>query len=291
MAPQQIPNKVVAIFELIKFSHSIFALPFALGAMIVAAQGWPEAKIFLLILAAMVTARSAAMAFNRIVDAEIDTKNPRTQNRHIPQGLLAKPFVILFTILCIFLFILSCHFINTMAFALSPFVIVWLLAYSFTKRFTWLTHLWLGVSLGLAPLGAWIAVTGQWPWPALSLGLAVALWVAGFDIIYATQDFEFDRKERIHSLVARFGIARALWASRLFHLFSVSLLLIFGFQNSLGAIYFLTVACIALGLIYEQSLVKPTDLSKVNAAFFNMNGMISLLFFIGTLIEVFFNPP
>lgn len=280
-------QKIAHTFELIKFSHSIFALPFVLGAMVVAARGWPNAKTFLLILAAMVTARSAAMAFNRLVDAKIDAKNPRTQNRHIPQGLLSQSFVILFTILCVFLFILSCYFINTMAFALSPFVIVWLLAYSFTKRFTWASHLWLGISLGLSPLGAWVAVTGAWPLPALALAAAVTFWVAGFDIIYAAQDDAFDRKEGIHSLVARFGITKALWTSRLFHLISVFLLLVFGFQNGLGAIYFSTVVCIVLGLIYEQNLVKPNDLSKVNAAFFNTNGVVSLLFFLGTLLAVY----
>lgn len=279
-------NKTKNIFELIKFSHSIFALPFALGAMVVAAKGWPEAKTFLLIVLAMVTARSAAMAFNRIADAEIDAKNPRTQNRHIPQGILSKKFVSLFTIVCSAAFLTACYFINPLAFLLSPLVLLWLFAYSFTKRFTWATHLWLGISLGLSPLATWVAVTNQWPWPALSLGAAVTLWVAGFDIIYATQDFEFDRKEGVQSIVARFGISKALWISRVFHLISFLLLLFFGYQNQLGTTYMVTAFLMGAGLFYEQSLVKPADLSKVNAAFFNMNGVISLLFFFAILMEI-----
>lgn len=284
---ESVIQKTKNIFELIKFSHSIFALPFALGAMMVAARGWPNAKTFLLIVVAMVAARSSAMAFNRIVDADIDAKNPRTQNRHIPQKILSKKFVSLFTIVCCLIFLTTCHFIGPLAFLLSPLVLLWLLAYSFSKRFTWGSHLWLGVSLGLAPLGAWIAVTGEWPWQALALGVAVTFWVAGFDIIYACQDFEFDRKEGLHSLVARFGTLKALWASRLFHLASVFLLLAFGFQNGLGLIYFATISLITLGLIYEQKLVKPHDLSKVNAAFFNANGLISLLFLFGIVLEMF----
>ncbi len=280
--------KVANTLDLIKFSHSIFALPFALGAMVVAAKGWPGAKIFLLIVVAMVAARSAAMAFNRIADAEIDAKNPRTKNRHIPQGILSKKFVWFFTLICCAAFLATAYLINPLSFLLSPAVLLWLLAYSFTKRFTWATHLWLGVSLGLAPLAAWVAVTNQWPWPALSLGAAVVFWVAGFDIIYACQDFEFDRREKVYSIVARFGIAKALWISRAFHLAGFLLLLLFGYQNQLGPIYMFTALLMGAGLFYEQSLVKPTDLSKVNAAFFNINGVISLLFFVGILLNRLF---
>lgn len=277
--------KTIQLFEFIKLSHTVFALPFALGAMVAAAQGWPYAKIFLLIVAAMVTARSAAMAFNRIADAPIDAKNPRTQNRHLPRGILTKKFAWGFTMVSCGLFLLTCSFINPLAFLLSPLVLIWLLAYSYTKRFTWLTHLWLGISLGLAPLGAWVAVTGDWPWPVLSLGAAVTFWAAGFDIIYAAQDVDFDRREGIFSIIARFGIAQGLWMARGLHLLSVLFLLLFGYQNQLGTIYFVTILSIALGLFYEHRLVKPTDLSKVNAAFFNVNGMISLLFFLGILLE------
>ena len=278
-------QKTIQLFEFIKFSHSIFALPFALGAMVVASQGWPDLKTLLLIVTAMVTARSAAMAFNRIADADIDAKNPRTQNRHIPKGILSKQFAWGLTIICCALFVVTCYFINPLAFTLSPLVLTWLLVYSYTKRFTWLTHLWLGISLGLSPLGAWVAVTGTWPWPVLTLGAAVTFWVAGFDIIYATQDVDFDRQTGICSLVARFGIAKALWIARGLHLASVFFLSLFGFQHSLGTIYFATVLLISLGLLWEHRLVNPTDLSKVNAAFFNVNGVISFLFFLGILLE------
>ncbi|MBI4224463.1 MAG: UbiA family prenyltransferase, partial [Deltaproteobacteria bacterium] len=223
--------------------------------------------------------------FNRLVDAKIDAKNPRTQNRHLPKGLLTKRFVKLFTFICVTFFLIDCYFINSLSFLISPFVIVFLLAYSYTKRFTWLTHIWLGLCLSYAPLGAWVAITNQWPWPALSLGLAVIFWVAGFDIIYATQDEVFDRKEGIYSIVARLGLVKALWISRGFHLLSLLWLILFGIQNQLGSIYYGTVVLIAVGLFYEQSLVKPSDLSKVNAAFLNMNGMIGLFFFLGILLE------
>lgn len=279
-------QKVIDTFEFIKFSHSIFALPFALGAMVVASGGWPEAKVFGLIIAAMVTARSAAMAFNRIVDTEMDAKNPRTQHRHLPQGILSKQFAWGFTFVCSGLFLLTCYFINPLAFLLSPLVLIWLLAYSYTKRFTWLTHLWLGMALGLAPLGAWVAVTSTWPWPVLSLGAAVTFWVAGFDIIYATQDIDFDRLEGVYSLVTRFGITKGLRIARGLHVVSVLFLCLFGMQNSLDIIYFATVAIMAIGLWWEHLLVRPNDLSRVNAAFFNVNGMISLLFFLGILLEM-----
>lgn len=278
-------QKTVWTFEMIKFSHSIFAVPFALAAMVVATKGRLGIRIFLLIVGAMVTARSAAMAFNRIVDATIDAKNPRTRMRHIPKGILSKNFVAGFTLICIALFFLFCRAINPMAFALSPIALAIILGYSFTKRFTSLSHLWLGLSLGIAPLAASIAVTGEWPWRTLSLGVAVMFWVAGFDIIYATQDADFDKQTGLHSLVARFGINKALWISRGLHLFCTLFLILFGLQNALGFIYFITVLVIAAGLFYEQSLVKPNDLSRVNAAFFNTNGIISLLFLAGIILE------
>lgn len=282
-------RKTVLTLEMIKFSHSVFALPFALASMILAAKGWPDFKTFFLILAAMVTARSASMAFNRIADAKIDAKNARTQNRHLPQGTLPQSFAISFTIVAVLLFLIACYHINSLSFLISPFVILFLLFYSYTKRFTWLTHLWLGLSLAYAPLGAWVAVTNQWPWPVLPLAAAVLFWVAGFDIIYATQDYEFDKREGVYSIVARFGIAKALWISRLFHFLTILFLIQFGIQLELSWIYWFTLFLIALGLIYEQSLLSPIDLSKVNAAFFNMNGLISLLFLVGISLEFLFS--
>lgn len=279
-------KRIRQTFELIKFSHSLFALPFALASMVVAAHGWPAPRAFLLIVAAMIAARSAAVAFNRLVDAEIDAENPRTQNRHIPQGLVSKKFVFAFTFSAVLLFLTTAHFLNPLAFLLSPLVMIFLLGYSFTKRFTWLSHLWLGISLGLAPLAAWVAVKGEWPWPVLWLGTAVTFWVAGFDIIYATQDFEFDRTRGLHSLVARFGIGKALWVSRLLHLLCMGLFILFGLENRFGIPYFTALGLIAVGLIREQGLIRPGDLSKVNAAFFNVNGIIGILFFIGVLLEM-----
>lgn len=282
-------RKTVLTLEMIKFSHSVFALPFALASMIVAAKGWPDSKTFFLILAAMVTARSASMAFNRIIDSEIDAKNPRTATRHLPQGTLSKSFAIGFTLLCVFLFLVTCYLINSLSFLISPFVILFLFFYSYTKRWTWLTHLWLGLSLAYAPLGAWVAVTNEWPWPVLPLAMAVVFWVAGFDIIYATQDYEFDKREGVYSIVARFGIPKALWSSRLFHCLTILFFILFGIQQELSGIYWFTLTLIALGLLYEQSLLSPTNLSKVNAAFFNMNGLISLLFLIGIGLEFLFS--
>ncbi|MDP2599720.1 MAG: 4-hydroxybenzoate octaprenyltransferase [Deltaproteobacteria bacterium] len=278
-------KKLASTLEMIKFSHSIFALPFALGAMIVAARGWPGWKIFLLIVAAMVSARSAAMAFNRLVDLPFDRLNPRTEARHLPQGTLSKGFVTLFTVACAFLFFLVCFYINPLSFRLSPVALLILLGYSFAKRFTHFTHLWLGVALGIAPLAAWIAVTGEWPWPALPLGAAVALWVAGFDILYATQDVEFDRKMGLGSLVSKLGLDKALLLSRFLHLASILFFFQFGYINQLHLIYYFTVVLIGGGLLYEQSLVKTNDLSKVNAAFFTANGIISLLFLIGIILH------
>lgn len=278
-------RKTIYTFEMIKFSHSIFALPFALAAMLVAARDLPDFKIFFLIVAAMVTARSAAMSFNRLVDKKIDAKNPRTATRHLPKGVVSKKFVSLFILITSALFIFICSKINPLSFFLSPFVLLFLFGYSYSKCFTWSSHLWLGLGLGLAPLGAWIAVTGEWPWPAIPLSLAVTFWVAGFDIIYATQDFDFDKKTGLHSLVARFGIPKALFISRFFHFSSILLLFFFGHTHQFGWIYNTTILLIAAGLIYEQSLVKPHDLSRVNAAFFNMNGIISILFLLGVFLQ------
>ncbi len=284
---ERVVLKIGHTFEMIRFSHSIFALPFALGAMCVAANGFPSPKIVTLIIAAMITARSAAMAFNRLIDLPFDAINPRTKSRHLPQGILSKKFVAIFTGSCAALFFFICSQINSLAFFLSPFALAILLGYSFSKRFTHLTHLWLGVSLGMAPLAAWISVTGDWPWGALPLGMAVAFWVAGFDIIYATQDFDFDRKMGIGSLVTHLGIKKALLVSRFFHLLSLLFLFQFGIINGLHLIYYIMVGLIGCGLLYEQSLIKPNDLSKINAAFFTTNGIISLLFFAGILLEIF----
>lgn len=280
-------GKLKDILSLVKFSHTLFALPFALAAMLVAANGFPPLRIFLLILVCMVSARTSAMAFNRYLDADIDARNPRTANREIPRGIISRRFALILAINSGIVFAVAAGFINDLCRLLSPFVLVLLFFYSYTKRFTPLSHLILGLALGIAPVAAWVAVTGTVSLPPLILGLGVLLWVAGFDIIYATQDLEFDRRERLHSLVTRFGIGRALWLSRLFHL--MTLLLFFAFGQLIDARWSYTLAwsLCAILLVYEHRLVKADDLSRVNAAFFNMNGYISVVFLAGIILTVF----
>lgn len=272
---------------MVKFSHSIFALPFALASLFFACQGWPPLKLLGLIILTMVFARNTAMGFNRYIDAAIDAENPRTAIRHIPKGLLTKNFVLVFVIVNALLFILTTSFFNQLTLWLSPVALLIICFYSLTKKWTHFTQLFLGLSLGIAPIGAWIAAKGTLePFP-LILGSAVLFWVAGFDLIYATQDYEFDREKGLKSLVVRLGIARALRLSRLFHLVTISLLITLGLLYHLTYPYFTTLSIITLFLAYEQSLVKPHDLSRVNAAFFNINGLIGIFFLAGMIWEIF----
>src|SRR5215469_16296508 len=266
--------------EMIKWKHSIFALPFALTGAMLAAHGWPRPMQLLWIVVCMVTARSAAMAFNRWADADLDAVNPRTSARAIPAGLLTRGFVAAFTVFMSVLFILSAAQLNRLTFWLSPVALAILLLYSYTKRFTRWSHLVLGFCLGIAPAAAWIAVRGALDARILVLTAAVTFWVGGFDVLYACQDYDFDRGAGLHSLPRYFGIRGALWIARVFHLimigFLIGLFLVFG----LGKLALVGVMAVALLLAYEHSLVKPTDLSKLNAAFFTMNGVISVLFFV-----------
>ncbi len=271
---------------MVKLSHSIFALPFALSSMLVAADGLPSLRLVVLIILAMVTARNAAMAFNRYIDAEYDSKNPRTSIRHIPQGIFSKRFVLFFSLINAFVFVMITSRINTLCFWLSFPALALLYLYSFTKRFTNASHLILGLSLGITPVGAWLAVTGRVTTAPLLMGVAVILWVAGFDIIYATQDYDFDLKEGLHSLVVRLGIQKALRVARLFHGLALTLLFIFGKTLGFGWIYHLTLLIIAALFIYEHTLITPRDLSRVNAAFFTVNGFISLLFLAGVTLSL-----
>ncbi len=281
-------RKLTQIGDMIKFSHSVFALPFALAAMIVAARGLPSFRTILLILCAMITARNAGMAFNRYLDAEIDARNPRTQGRHIPQGVFSRQFVLGFSFVNAVLFVLVCSRINTLAFLLSFPTLGLLSLYSATKRWTHWSHLVLGLVLGISPVGAWIAVQGNVSAASVILSLGVILWVAGFDILYATQDHDFDRKEGLHSLVVHLGITRALNLSRIFHAGCMLFLAAFGWSAHLGGPFLVTLAVIAGLFAYEHSLVKPHDLSKINAAFFNINGLISLLFLAGVAISLWY---
>lgn len=278
----------IRLLELIRFSHTLFALPFALLA---AAMAWaanrravppvPFRWLDLLgILICMVFARSAAMAFNRLADRRIDALNPRTQTRHLPAGLLSTGSVVLFTILCSLGFIAATLLFlprNPIPLAASVPVLLFLFGYSYAKRFTSLSHFWLGAALMLAPLAAWVAIRAQLAWAPVVLGAAVMLWVAGFDIIYACQDFDFDRKMRLRSIPSRFGVAGALRLAALCQLATVVLLFVLPtVYDGFGWIYLTGVAAIALLLIYEHSLVRPDDLTRVNQAFFHVNAIVSL---------------
>ncbi|MDE3189159.1 MAG: putative 4-hydroxybenzoate polyprenyltransferase [Acidobacteriota bacterium] len=271
--------KIRTTLEMIKWEHSIFALPFALTATLLAAHGAPAWRTLGWILVAMVTARSCAMAFNRWADAELDAANPRTSSRAIPAGLLSRQFVLGFTVLMALGFVLAAAALNRLTLCLSPVVLAVLLGYSYMKRLTRWSHLVLGLALGLAPSAAWIAVRGSLDARILVLTAAVTLWVAGFDVLYACQDYDHDRSVQLHSLPRAIGIPAAFWAARLMHIAMLGLLAWFGLLFSFGLAGWLGVAAVGLLLAYEHSLVSPRDLRRLNAAFFTMNGVIAMVFF------------
>jgi len=265
--------------EMIKWEHSIFALPFALCGAMLAAGGFPTAHQLLWIVIAMVAARSAAMAFNRLADASIDAANPRTSTRALPAGHLTPVFVTTFVVVSSAIFIVAAAQLNRLTLWLSPVALAVLLLYSYTKRFTRWSHLVLGFALGIAPAAAWIAVRGSLDPRILLLTAAVTFWVAGFDVLYACQDFDFDCQTGLHSIPRHFGVPRALWVARAFHGIMLALLVALLWSFDLGKLAVAGVAVVAALLAYEHSLVAPDDLSKLNAAFFTMNGVISVLFF------------
>ena len=270
-------RKLRIILEMIKFEHTVFALPFAVMSAFIASDGLPSLVKLGWILVAMVGARSCAMAFNRLADADIDAENPRTAMRAIPAGLIAKGTVWCFTIVSAGLLVFAAWRLNPLAFALSPVALVVVMGYSYTKRFTAFSHFWLGLSLAISPVGAWIAIQGSFALPPIILCLVVLLWTAGFDIIYACQDVNFDRKHGLRSIPAKIGIKWALWLSSALHVIAVLLLLGIPFLIELGLFYYIGVGIVVLIFIYEHAIVKPTDLSRVNLAFFTLNGMISLV--------------
>lgn len=286
-------RRLQVFLEMIKFEHTLLALPFALISMLLAARhagfprNLPAFGTIAWILAAMVGARSAAMAFNRLVDASYDARNPRTAARALPAGLLTSTQVWGFTLAAVLLFLTAAYMLNPLCFALAPLALVLILGYSYTKRFTALSHLALGLGIGAAPVGAWIAVTGTLQGVPVLLGCAVMLWIAGFDIIYALQDESFDRSAGLHSLPQRLGASRALMVSRLLHLGMVALLVWLGAAAGLGVVYFLGVAGVAMLIAYEHSLVSPGDLSRVNMAFFTLNGWISIGLFCFVAADLF----
>ena len=270
-------RKLKIILEMIKFEHTVFALPFAIMSAFIASDGIPLLPKLGWILVAMVGARSCAMAFNRLADADIDSVNPRTSMRAIPSGLITKGAVWVFTLVSAGLLVCAAWRLNPLAFALSPVALVVIMGYSYTKRFTALSHLWLGLALSISPVGAWIAITGRFDWTPIVLCCVVLLWTAGFDIIYACQDINFDRKHGLHSIPARIGIRWALWVSSALHVVAVLLLFGIPFLVELGLFYYIGVGIVVLIFIYEHAIVKPNDLSRVNLAFFTLNGMISLV--------------
>ncbi len=265
----------------IRFSHTIFALPFALGAMFVAAHGIPSVKIFALIILSMVFARTAAMCFNRLADWEIDKRNPRTAGRH---RLVPRKSAIALLFVSSAAFVATTFFINPLCYALAPVALAIVFFYSLTKRFTPFSHFFLGLALAVSPVGAWLAVTGSFAFAPLVLAAAVLFWVAGFDLIYATQDFDFDKKEGLHSLVVRLGIVKSLTLAQLLHLVMAALLVAFGIAAHLGPIYFTSLALVAAALIYEHRVARRLDLDAINRAFFASNAFVGLVFVTATFL-------
>ena len=268
-----------ATLEMIKWEHSIFALPFALTAAVLAANGWPSAGKLFWIVVCMVTARSAAMAFNRLVDADLDAANPRTAGRALPAGLLGRGFVTGFVVLSCALFVVSAAMLNRLTLLLSPVCLAVVLLYSFMKRWTRWSHLVLGLALGIAPSAAWIAVRGTLDPRILVLTGAVLLWVGGFDVLYACQDFEHDRRVGLRSVPQAFGLRGAFRMAQAMHFGMIGMLLWLVGLFGLGWVAVVGVALVALLLLYEHSIISPTDLRRMNAAFFTLNGVISVVFF------------
>jgi 4-hydroxybenzoate polyprenyltransferase len=273
-------RNLIVTLEMIKWEHSIFALPFALCGAMLAAGGLPSWHQFAWIVVAMISARSAAMAFNRLADASIDAANPRTATRALPVGQLTPAFVSTFVAVSCGIFILAAWQLNRLTLILSPVALAVLLAYSYTKRFTRWSHLVLGFALGIAPAAAWIAVRGSLDARILLLTAAVTFWVGGFDVIYSCQDHDYDRSHGLHSLPRFFGIRNALIIARVFHLVMIGLLVAVVVSFGLGKLAMVGVMAVAALLLYEHSLVRHDDLSKLNAAFFTMNGVISVVFFL-----------
>lgn len=273
--------------EMIKWEHSIFALPFALTGAVLAANGWPPGVTLFWIVVCMVAARSAAMAFNRLVDAQLDAENPRTALRALPAGQLSRGFVLGFTLLAAVVFVLSAGRLNRLALELSPVALAVVLVYSYMKRVTRWSHLVLGVALGIAPAAAWIAVRGTLDPRVIVLTAIVTLWVGGFDVLYACQDFEHDRSVGLNSVPQAFGLEGAFWIARGMHLAMV--LLVFWMANlfGLGTAALVGFGIVAALLAYEHSIISPRDLSRMNAAFFTLNGIISVVFFLAVAADVF----
>jgi 4-hydroxybenzoate polyprenyltransferase len=271
--------------SLVKIEHTVFALPFAYVGALLCLSKIPSAHDLVWITVAMIAARSLAMGLNRLIDAAIDARNPRTASRELPRGLLSRTQVIVFCAASLALFLVAVFQLDPIVRWLWPIPVAAFVIYPYLKRWTWLSHAWLGAVDGLAPVGAWVAITGRLPWPAWALGGAVALWVAGFDLFYSLFDLEFDREQGLHSFATRFGERRLFLGAELAHAGTVALLAAVGFGLDLGALYWVGVAAVAVLLGYEHAIVRPGDLRRLNAAFFTMNGIISVVFFGFVLAE------
>lgn len=272
-------------YRLVKFEHTIFALPFAYVGAFLAVSGVPGAHDLFWITVAMIGARSLAMALNRLIDSRIDAANPRTAGREIPSGALGANDVLLFCVASLGVYVLAVWELNPLVRYLAPIPVVAFVVYPYLKRFTWLCHLWLGAVDGLAPIGAWAAIKGTIPWQAWALGAAVAAWVAGFDLFYALFDVDVDRRQGLHSWATRFGVRGSFAGARLLHIATVVLLCITGSGLHVGVAYWLGVVVVGMLLLYEHSLVRPNDLRRLDAAFFTMNGVISVAFFAFVLVD------
>jgi len=279
-------RKITVFLEMIKFSHTIFALPFALTGALLAARGIPSGLQILWIILAMVGARTAAMGLNRLIDADIDAQNPRTASRAIPAGLIGKGATALFIAASLVLLLVAAAQLNPLCLKLSPLAVFFLVLYSYCKRFTALAHVVLGICLAAAPIGAWIAIRGAVELPALMLGGIVLFWVAGFDILYALQDLEFDREAGLHSIPVALGVSGSLWAARLFHLIMLALLMALPTVMGLGTFFTVGIAVVTFMLAYEHWLLRDGDLTRLDAAFFNMNGYISIAILVFSALDV-----
>ena len=278
-------ERIRTYLSFVRFEHAVFALPFALTSAWVCAGGVPPLRSLFWIVVAVIAARSAAMGFNRIVDLEFDKLNPRTKNRELPTGKLTLKQAWAFVIVSALVFVFAAYQLNWLAFWLSFPTLAWLFGYSYTKRFTDWSHLWLGSALGIAPVGAWIALKGTIELPPILLMIAVTCWVAGFDIIYATLDEEFDRRVGLHSLVVRYGAKKALWVSRALHTIFLLALAAFGKVSGLGIVFWLAWLFTAGLIAYEHAIAKPGDPQRVNTAFFTVNGIVSILLFLSTATD------
>ncbi len=271
-------TKLKAYAGLVMFSHTLFSIPFGIIAMLMAADGFPSLGLTVWIFVALISARTAANALNRIVDKDIDARNPRTAGRHMPTGAVKTGEAVALVAVCLVLLVVSAFAISPICVGLLPFPLLLFFVYSFTKRFTWWCHIILGAACACAPLGAWVAVTGGFYWAAVSLAAAVMLWVAGFDIIYGAQDVAFDHENNLHSIPARFGVKAALGISSMFHLVAVALLVYTGMLAGLGLLYDIGVGLIAMLLVYEHVIVSPTNLKNVTIASYSVNQIVSTIF-------------